>query len=595
MILLLKNHEMLKRIFDLHFHQLENFPKKDALTAKINGQWVPTSTEEFIEQAKEIGAGLLELGLKPGDKVALIANNRPEWHIVDLGILLAGMINVPIYSTITEDDYDFIMNDAEAKICFVSDEEIFSKVNAVKSKIETLKEVYSFDQINSCKSWTEVKDLGKGKHEDQMKTIQAGIQETDLATLIYTSGTTGRPKGVMLSHKNLVSNATASRLRLPVTEDSKSLSFLPLCHVYERMVCYMYIYTGTSIYYAESLETIGDNLREVKPDVFTAVPRLLEKVYDKIVAKGQELTGIKRGLFFWALGLGQKYELHGKNGAWYEFQLKLANKIIFSKWREALGGNAKAIASGAAALQPRLARVFLAAQIPVMEGYGLTETSPVIAVNEEDNDGVRIGTVGRPLKDVDVRIASDGEIEVKGPNVMMGYYKRDEATKEVFTADGWFKTGDIGEMVEGEYLKITGRKKETFKTSGGKYIAPQIIENKMKESSFIEQVMVIGEGEKHPAAIIQPAFEFLVEWCKRKGIDYTTDSEMAKNPRIHDRLMKEVEHYNQSFAQYEKVKKIILSPFPWTIETDEMTPTMKVKRRVIMEKFKEEIEHCYRG
>lgn len=585
---------MLKRIFDLHHHQLKNYPKKDALSAKINGSWTSISTQEFIEQANEIGAGLLELGLNPGDKVAIISNNRPEWHIVDLGILLAGLISVPIYPTITKEDYDFIMNDAEVKICFVSDQEIYDKVHAVEDKIETLSNIYAFDKI-SCDSWEKVKVLGKGKHQSKMKEIQDGIKEEDLATLIYTSGTTGRPKGVMLSHKNLVSNATASRLRLPVTEDSKSLSFLPLCHVYERMVCYMYIYTGTSIYYAESLETIGDNLREVKPDVFTAVPRLLEKVYDKIVAKGQELTGIKKGLFFWALGLGQKYELHGKNGPWYEFQLKLANKIIFSKWREALGGNAKAIASGAAALQPRLARVFLAAQIPVMEGYGLTETSPVIAVNEESNDGVRIGTVGRPLKDVEVRIASDGEIEVKGPNVMMGYYKRDEATKEVFTADGWFKTGDIGEMVEGEYLKITGRKKETFKTSGGKYIAPQIIENKMKESSFIEQIMVIGEGEKHPSAIIQPAFEFLVEWCKRKGIAYTTDAEMAKNSIIHDRLMKEVERYNESFAQYEKVKKIIISPFAWTIETDEMTPTMKVKRRVIMEKFKEEIEHCYRG
>ncbi|MEQ8910627.1 MAG: AMP-dependent synthetase/ligase [Vicingaceae bacterium] len=585
---------MLKRIFDLHHHQLSKYPKKDSLTAKINGKWTPISTQEFVDQANEIGAGLLELGLEPGDKVAIISNNRPEWHIVDLGIALAGMINVPIYPTITKEDYDFIMNDAEVKICFVSDREIYNKVHAVEEKIETLQKVYAFDDIN-CESWTALKELGKGKHASKMKEIQDGIKETDLATLIYTSGTTGRPKGVMLSHRNLVSNSVGSRKRLPVTENSKALSFLPLCHVYERMVTYMYIYTGTSIYYAESLETIGDNLREVQPQVFTAVPRLLEKVYDKIVAKGQELSGIKRALFFWALALGQRYELHGKNGAWYEFQLKLANKIIFKKWREALGGNAKAVASGAAALQPRLARVFLAAQIPVMEGYGLTETSPVIAVNEQDNDGVRIGTVGRPLEDVEVRIASDGEIEVKGPNVMMGYYKREEATKEVFTEDGWFKTGDIGEMVEGEYLKITGRKKETFKTSGGKYIAPQIIENKMKESSFIEQIMVIGEGEKHPAAIIQPSFEFLIEWCKRKEIPYSTDAEMAKHQTIHERIMEEVEKYNENFAQYEKVKKIILSPFAWSIDTDEMTPTMKVKRRVIMEKFKDDIEKCYRG
>ena len=587
---------MLKRIFDLHYHQLKHYPKSDALTAKINGEWKSISTEEFIQQAKEIGSGLLELGLEPGDKVAIISNNRPEWHIVDLGILMAGMINVPIYPTITKEDYDFIMNDAEVKVCFVSDLEIFNKVNAVKEKISTLINIYAFDKID-CDSWTSLKEKGKNNEANykQMESIQEGIKETDLATLIYTSGTTGRPKGVMLSHKNIVSNSVSSRKRLPVTEDSKALSFLPLCHVYERMVTYMYIYTGTSIYYAESLETIGENLKEVKPDVFTAVPRLLEKVYDKIVAKGQELSGIKKALFFWALSLGQRYELNGKNGAWYEWQLKMANKIIFSKWREALGGNAKAVASGAAALQPRLARVFLAAQIPVMEGYGLTETSPVIAVNEQDNDGVRIGTVGRPLEHVEVRIASDGEIEVKGPNVMMGYYKREEATKEVFTDDGWFKTGDLGEMVEGEYLKITGRKKETFKTSGGKYVAPQLLENKMKESSFIEQIMVIGEGEKHPAAIIQPSFEFLIEWCKRKEIPYTTDAEMAKNQIIHDRIMEEVEKYNQYFAQYERVKKIIISDTAWGIDTGEMTPTMKVKRRVIMDKFKDEIENCYRG
>lgn len=586
---------MVKRIFDLHFHQLKNYPKADALSAKIDGKWVPTSTQSFIEQGQQFALGLLEKGLKPGDKVALIANNRPEWHIIDLGIALAGMINVPIYPTITSEDYRYIMDDAEAKLCFVADEELYAKVDAIINQVPSLSELFSIDNLNGKANWTAIKELGRGKDVKTLDPIMDAIKEDDLATLIYTSGTTGRPKGVMLSHKNLVTNSVASRDRLPVTSDSKSLSFLPLCHVYERMVTYMYIYVGTSIYYAESLETIGDNLKEVKPDVFTAVPRLLEKVYDKIVAKGTELTGIKKGLFFWALGLGQKYELHGKNGAWYEFQLKLANKIIFSKWREALGGNAKAVASGAAALQPRLARVFLAAQIPVMEGYGLTETSPVIAVNEQNNDGVRIGTVGRPLKDVQVRIATDGEIEVTGPNVMMGYYKQPEATKEVFTDDGWFKTGDLGEMVEGEFLKITGRKKETFKTSGGKYIAPQLLENKMKESSFIEQIMVIGEGEKHPAAIVQPAFDFVKEWCKRKKIDISSDADIAKNQQVHDRIMKDIEKYNSHFAQYEQIKKIILAPSVWAVDSGEMTPTMKVKRRVIMENFKDEIEACYRS
>jgi len=586
---------MLTRIFDLHYHQLSKYPKPDALTDKIDGKWVPVSTQSMIEQAEELASGLIELGLQPGDKVGIIANNRSEWLITDLGILIAGMINVPIYPTITEEDYEYILKNAEVKICFVSDEDLCQKVSSVKDKVPSLQRLYSYNKVTNCDHWTVVKELGKGKNIDKIKETRNSVKEDDLATLIYTSGTTGRPKGVMLTHKNLVSNSLASRKRLPLGSDSKSLSFLPLCHVYERMISYLYFYTGTSIYYAESLETIGDNLREVKPDVFTAVPRLLEKVYDKIVAKGTELTGIKKALFFWALGLGQKYELNGANGAFYEFQLKIANKIIFNKWREALGGNAKAVASGAAALQPRLARVFLAAQIPIMEGYGLTETSPVLAVNEEANDGVRIGTCGRPLDNVQIKIADDGEILAKGPNVMLGYYKNEEATKEVFTEDGWFKTGDLGTLVEGQYLKITGRKKETFKTSGGKYVAPQLLENKMKESSFIEQIMVIGESEKHPAAIVQPSFDFLKEWCKRKNIPYSTDAEMIKIERIHNRIMKEINIYNEGFAQFEQVKKIILAPSVWGIDSGEMTPTMKIKRRVLMEDFKDEIENCYRG
>ncbi len=586
---------MLSRIFDLHYHQQSNYPKNDALTDKIDGKWIPISTQSMIEQAEELASGLIELGLQAGDKVGIIANNRSEWLITDLGILIAGMINVPIYPTITEDDYEYILNNAEVKICFVSDEDLFKKVSSVKAKVPTLERLYSYNKVSACDHWSVVKELGKGKNIERINEIKSSVKEDDLATLIYTSGTTGRPKGVMLTHKNMVSNSLASRKRLPLGSDSKSLSFLPLCHVYERMISYLYFYTGTSIYYAESLETIGDNLREVQPDVFTAVPRLLEKVYDKIVAKGTELTGIKKGLFFWALGLGQRYELNGANGAFYEFQLKLANKIIFNKWREALGGNAKAVASGAAALQPRLARVFLAAQIPIMEGYGLTETSPVLAVNEEANDGVRIGTCGRPLDNVQIKIADDGEILAKGPSVMMGYYKNEEATKEVFTADGWFKTGDLGILVEGQYLKITGRKKETFKTSGGKYVAPQLLENKMKESNFIEQIMVIGESEKHPAAIVQPSFDYLKEWCKRKDITYTTDAEMIKMELIHNRIMREVNIYNEKFAHFEQVKKIILAPSVWGIDSGELTPTMKIKRRILMENFNDQIENCFRG
>ena len=584
-----------KRIFDLHYHQINNYPKEDALAAKINGQWVKTSTESFHKQAEEVASGLLALGLQAGDKIALISNNRPEWHILDLGILFAGMISVPLYPTITAEDYSFIMNDAETKLCFVSDEEIFQKVKSVFDKINSLTEVYCFDDIQGGKSWEKVKELGKEIKKEELKAIQDSITEDDLATLIYTSGTTGRPKGVMLSYKNLVSNVLGSRERLPVSKDSNSLSFLPLCHVYERMVCYLYIYVGTSIYYAESLETVAANLREVKPKVFTAVPRLLEKVYDAIIAKGKELKGIKRALFFWAVDLGMQYEVNRANGAWYEFKLSIANKLIFSKWREALGGNAKAIASGAAALQPRLARIFLAAKIPVMEGYGLTETSPVIAVNEENNDGTRIGTVGRPIKDVQVKIAEDGEILVKGPNVMIGYYKNEAATKEAFTDDGWFKSGDLGQMIEGEFLQITGRKKETFKTSGGKYIAPALLENSIKASQFIEHIMVIGEGEKHPAAIIQPDFKFVKNWCEIKGYPYKTHEEIANSQEVHERIMQDVEEFNKGFAHYEQVKRIILSDHEWTIATDEMTPTMKVKRQVVMKNFKEAVEKMYRG
>ncbi|MFT4755706.1 MAG: long-chain acyl-CoA synthetase [Vicingaceae bacterium] len=586
---------MLERIFDLHYHQLSNYPKSDALNDKIDGQWVSVSTESMIEQAESLASGFLEFGLKRGDKVGLIANNRSEWLIVDLAILISGMISVPIYPTITVEDYEYILNNAEVKLCFVSDHDLFTKVSSVQPKVSLLQKIYAFDTFSECDHWSTLRDSGKGENKEKIEEIKAAVKGEDLATLIYTSGTTGRPKGVMLSHTNLVSNSLASRKRLPCTSDSKSLSFLPLSHVYERMISYLYFYVGTSIYYAESLETIGDNLREVKPQVFTAVPRLLEKVYDKIVAKGADLTGVKKAMFFWALKLGQRYEVNGANGAFYEFQLKLANKIIFSKWREALGGNALAVASGAAALQPRLARVFLAAQIPVMEGYGLTETSPVLAVNEEANDGVRIGTCGRPLDNVEIKIAEDGEILAKGPGVMQGYYKNEEATKSVFTEDGWFKTGDLGTLVEGQYLKITGRKKETFKTSGGKYIAPQILENKMKESSFIEQIMVIGESEKHPSAIVQPSFDFLKEWCKRKEIPYTTDTEMIKMERIHNRIMKDVNVYNEEFAKFEQVKKIILAPSVWGIDSGEMTPTMKIKRRVLMENFKDQIETCYRG
>ncbi|GAB4257094.1 MAG: AMP-dependent synthetase/ligase [Vicingaceae bacterium] len=584
--------EDVKLIFDLHHYQLKHYPKSDAFTAKINGTWKPISIQEAIRMANALSLALLADNINKGDKIAMIANNRPEWHITDLAITQIGAVNVPIYPTITEEDYAYIMNDAGVKMVFVSDKDLLNKVLSIKDKVPTLKEVFTFDNIDGATHWSDFYNPYLDKDTTSIENIKADITEEDLATLIYTSGTTGNPKGVMLSHKNIVSNVIGCIDRLPCDEHSKSLSFLPLCHVYERTVCYLYIYRGVSIYYAENMDTIGDNLKEVQPQVFTAVPRLLEKVYDKIVAKGNELSGIKKALFFWALNLGLKYDPEKNLGGWYNWQLKMANKIIFNKWREALGNNTLAIASGSAALQPRLARVFLAAQIPVMEGYGLTETSPVVAVNSQKT-GVRIGTVGKPLFNVQVKIADDGEILVKGPNVMMGYYNLPEKTKEVIDEDGWLHTGDIGELSADGFLKITDRKKEIFKTSGGKYIAPQLMENKFKESRFIEQIMIVGENEKMPAAIIQPDFAFLKEWCLRKKINCTTNEEMVKNPKVIERFQKEIDQLNEHFAKYEKVKKFELCPEPWTIDGGELTPTLKLKRKNIINKYKDLYEKIY--
>ncbi|MCH8555653.1 MAG: AMP-dependent synthetase/ligase, partial [Schleiferiaceae bacterium] len=465
------------RLFDFAYYQLAKYPKPDALATKYNGVWKKMSTEAFVEEGYKFSLGLLKLGVKPGDKIAIITtNNRMEWNITDLGILQIGAIDVPVYPTISAEDYKFIFNDAGVTYCFLSDAALFEKVNSIKSEVPTLKEIYSWDEVAGCKNWSEVLEADPQGDRSAIENLKDSIKPEDLATLIYTSGTTGKPKGVMLSHNNIVSNAKSSRGRLPCDENARGISFLPLCHVYERMLIYLYLYTGVSLYYAESMETIGDNIREVKPHVFTAVPRLLEKVYDKIIDKGAQLTGVKKALFFWAVDLGLAYDVKGRSG-WYDFKLGIARKLIFSKWMEALGGNVQAIASGSAPLQPRLARVFLAAGINVQEGYGLTETSPVCAVNCPFDDGMRIGTVGRPLDGVDVKIAEDGEILIKGPNVMLGYYNRPDLTAEVIDADGYFHTGDIGEMVEGQYLKITDRKKEIFKTSGGKYVAPAILEN----------------------------------------------------------------------------------------------------------------------
>jgi len=585
-----------KRLFDFPYYQLEHYPQEKALVSKVNGKWVGTSTQEYIDKANAISRGLIRLGVQPNDKIAIISmTNRTEWNICDIGILQTGAQDVPIYPTISKEDYEYVLNHSESSYCFVSCKEVLEKINQIKGNVPSLKGVYSFDELGNCPNWSDVLKLGEDtSNQNEVDSRKAVVNEDDLATLIYTSGTTGKPKGVMLSHKNIASNAKHSRGRLPIVMgQSKSLSFLPVCHIYERMLLYMYQYCGVSIHFAESLETISDNLKEIHPEVMTAVPRLLEKVYDKIIAKGTDLTGIKKKLFFWAVELGLKWEPYGQNGAWYEFQLKIARKLIFSKWQEALGGNLKAIASGSAALQPRLARVFNAAGCPVMEGYGLTETSPVCTVNDMRNGGFRIGTVGKALPDTEIKIAEDGEILIKGPQVMLGYYKDEEQTNEVLK-NGYFHTGDIGEIDADGFLKITDRKKSMFKTSGGKYVAPQLLENAMKQSPFIEQILVVGDGEKMPAALIQPNWEWVSDWSdkKDKGISKNI-AEAATDEKLIKRIQKEVDKHNERFGKWEKIKTFQLTPDIWTIEAGHLTPTMKAKRKVIKEMYKDLYEKLY--
>ncbi|MEW5675692.1 AMP-dependent synthetase/ligase [Flavobacterium enshiense] len=576
------------RLFDFPYYQMEKYNLSDALVTKQNGEWVKTSTKEYLEKANAISRGLLRIGIQKHDKIAIISsNNRTEWNITDIGALQTGAQTVPIYPTISAEDYEYILNHSESKYCFISDQEVFDKINSIKNRVSSLLEIYSYNDIPGCKSWKEILELGKEEsNQNEVEDRKNSIVTTDLATIIYTSGTTGRPKGVMLTHQNIVSDVLMSAPRVPLRAgDTRGLSFLPVCHIFERMILYLYQYYGISIYFAESIEKMSDNLKEVKPHVMTAVPRLLEKVYDKIYAKGADLTGIKKKLFFWAIELGLQYEPYGVNGWWYEFQLKIARKLIFSKWQEGLGGQLELMVSGSAALQPRLTRVFAAAGIPIMEGYGLTETSPVISVNEEKNHGFKIGTVGRILDGVEVKIAEDGEILCKGPNVMIGYYKDQEKTDEALQG-GYFHTGDIGEVDANGFLKITDRKKEMFKTSGGKYVAPQVLENTFKQSRFIEQIMVIGDGEKMPAAFVQPSFDFVKEWAKIKGINIgTTEAEISANPEVKQRIEEEVEELNKKFGNWEQVKKIELTPDTWSIDAGHLTPTMKLKRKIIKEKY----------
>lgn len=578
--------EKVTRLFDFPQYQMEKFNLETTFSTKHQNKWETVSSVQYVDRANQLSRGLIKLGVKPNDKIAIIShNNSADWHIADIGILQTGAQNVPIYPTISAEDYSYILNHSGATYCIVSNEEILEKLNSIKSEVPNLKEVYALRELNGIKSLSEVFKLGEDESlQKEVDTRKNAVSADDLATLIYTSGTTGKPKAVMLSHNNIVSNVLGSEERVPLSSGDKALSFLPICHIFERMVVYLYQYCGISIHFAESIDKMSDNLKEVKPHVMTVVPRLIEKVFDKINAKGSELSGIKKKLFFWAISLGENFEPYGAKGPFYEFQLSIARKLIFSKWQEGLGGNLKILVSGSAALQPRLARIFGAAGIPVMEGYGLTETSPVIAVNDQNNKGWKIGTVGRMLPNVEVKIAEDGEILCKGPNIMLGYYKDEEKTKESMEGE-YFKTGDIGQIDNDGFLKITDRKKEIFKTSGGKYVAPQLIENQMKQSRFIEQIMVVGEGEKMPCALIQPNFEFVKQWAKRQKLDIIDNKALIKDEKVIARIEKEVNKYNQQFGRWEQVKKFELTPDEWSIEEGHLTPTLKLKRRVIKEKY----------
>ena len=590
------------KIFQLAERYHELYPKNDMLAIQRNGKIRTYSTEEYIQTTNNIAYGLINLGMRKNDTMCIISSNRPEWSLVDMGINKIGAINAPIYPNITREEYKYIINDCGARIIFVGSEEIYERLHGLETEIESLEYIFSFDEIKDVQNWMEVVENGTiNPQEKKLKELQKSIKQKDLFTLIYTSGTTGKPKGVMLSHDNVLSQLKTLKDKLPIGVDDRAISFLPLCHVFERMIEYFYMFKGTSIYYAQSLETLGDDLKKIQPTIMPTVPRLLEKVYDKILAKGGELTGVKKILFFWAVNLGLKHEYNGANGFWYEWQLSIANKIIFNKWREAVGGNIRFIVSGASALQERIARIFTAAKMPVLEGYGLSETSPVISVNLAHTKEAHYGTVGTIIDGVQLKLVhedgmkdGEGEITIKGPNVMMGYYNKPEETDKVIDGDGWFHTGDIGRMVENKYLKITDRKKEIFKTSGGKYIAPQVMENKFKESRLIEQIIVIGENEKHPAALIVPAEEGLKFWCKKHNITFSNLKEINLNARVLEKYTKEVDYYNSFFNPYEQIKKFKLLNETWSVDGGELTATMKLRRKNILEKYKELYNEIYK-
>lgn len=589
---------MVQRTFDILEHISRSYgANHNVLAAKNEGIWVHTNISQYIENSKAISCGLLEMGLTKGDKIAVISNNRPEWNFLDMGMSAIGVVHVPIYTTISSDDFTYILHHAEPKLVFVSDKVIYEKIKNITDKLNVIKGVYSFNRIKGVKHWQEIVELGKetaDKHHDTLMSIKVCVMPQDLSTLIYTSGTTGTPKGVMLSHSNLVSNFLQQVNNHSLGQGCRTLSFLPLSHIYERSMNYHFQFKGLCIYYAENMGTIMDNIKEVKPHIFTSVPRLLERVYGGIIGKGKDLPFIKKNIFFWAVNLGNNFKRNNENGWFYHLQLKLADKLVFKKWRAALGGSLKIVVSGGAALQPRISRIFGAAGIDILEGYGLTETSPVIAVSNHVTNEIMYGTVGPVLPGVQLKFADDGEILCKGPNVMMGYYKEPDLTREVIDSEEWFHTGDVGVLVENKYLKITDRKKEMFKLSSGKYVAPQVIENKLKESFFIEQVMVVGENEKFASAVISPNFTFLHNWCSIHRIQFQDNKDLIQIPEVIERFQKEVTFINKSLGLTEQIKRFRLVSEEWTQQTGELSPTLKLKRKYIADKYRDVIEDIFK-
>jgi long-chain acyl-CoA synthetase len=586
---------MVTRTFDIIDLNVEKYPREDMYCGKLDKEWIKYSTEDVRNYVNWVSYGLMAMGYRKGDKIATITGNKPEWNFVDMGLAQAGIIHVPIYPTISTDEYAYILSHAEINAIFVGNKTIHSKVLPIAGDLTTLKEIFSFDAVDGIRSFRDIIDLGRmnaDKFRDELETIRTAIKPEELVTIIYTSGTTGNSKGVMLSHNNLVKNAITTSKAHHLCYGHRAVSFLPLCHVYERMVNYHFQYKGISIYYVENMGTVSEVVKEVKPHIFNTVPRLLEKIYDNIMGKGRNLPWVKKKIFFWAVNLGLKFRLKG-NSSFYKFRLKIARKLIFSKWQEALGGELQVMVSGGAALQSRLEKIFWAAGLPVIQGYGLTETSPVIAVNPFRVDEIGFGTVGPVIDDVEIKIAEDGEILCRGVNVMMGYYKAPELTAEMIDSDGWLHTGDIGVIEEGKFLRITDRKKEMFKLSAGKYIAPQVIENKLKESFFIEQAMVIGENEKYASAILSPNFGFLHDWCSIHKIQFRDNQELIEMPEVTERFSKEIKEVNKSLGEHEQIKKFRLVTEEWTPQTGELSPTLKLKRNLVAKNYSDIIADIY--